>query len=46
MESHLKIAVALLALKDLSNDERKEVFSYFCKECGKDDPYCQCWGDD
>ena len=35
-------------LKDLSDDQRLEVFSGFCKECGCDDPKgrCQCWNDE
>jgi len=30
----------------LSEEQRRELFSMFCKECGSDDPKCQCWNDD
>lgn len=33
-------------LKDLSEDERVEVFSNFCMHCGSDNPSCQCWNDE
>jgi hypothetical protein len=33
-------------LKLLSDEERTEVFSYFCQYCGCDNPKCQCWNDD
>lgn len=34
---------ALLALTD---EQRMEVFSHFCRSCGTDDPRCQCWNDE
>lgn len=33
-------------LRTLSDDDRLEVFSHFCKFCGCDNPKCQCWNDD
>jgi hypothetical protein len=33
-------------LKVLSDDDRLEVFSYFCKYCGCDNPACRCWDDE
>lgn len=33
-------------MKDLTPDQRMEVFSQFCKHCGSDDPKCQCWNDE
>lgn len=37
-------AEAYLAM--LTEEERKEVFSRFCTECGSYDPECQCWNDE
>lgn len=33
-------------LKKLSEEDRLEVFSHFCRFCGSDDPRCQCWNDE
>jgi hypothetical protein len=33
-------------LNKLSDEERLEVFSHFCKYCGCSNPYCQCSNDD
>jgi hypothetical protein len=33
-------------LEDLTDEQRLEVFSHFCKHCGCNDPKCQCWNDD
>lgn len=33
-------------MKYMSEDERLEVFSHFCKECGSENPACQCWNDE
>jgi hypothetical protein len=35
-----------LLLAILSDYERKEIFDYYCTECGSDDPSCQCWNDE
>lgn len=42
---------ALFCLEELTDEERLEVFSYFCKECGRKQPItkdssCQCWNDE
>ena len=34
------------ALMALTEDQRVEVFSNFCRNCGIDDPRCQCWNDE
>jgi len=41
-------SVAIIAnnLFNLSEEERLEVFSYFCKECGTSDLPCYCWRDE
>ena len=33
-------------LDELDGDERLEVFSKYCVECGDKDPRCQCWNDE
>jgi len=33
-------------LKELTDDERMELFGNYCKCCGCDDPSCQCWNDE
>jgi hypothetical protein len=33
-------------MRDLTPDQRMEVFGEFCKHCGWDDPKCQCWNDE
>jgi hypothetical protein len=45
--NHLKDGVnsASERLKELSAEDRMELFSMFCKECGSDDPKCRCWDD-
>ena len=30
----------------MSEDDRLEVFSHFCRHCGRNDKRCQCWNDD
>jgi hypothetical protein len=48
-----KITIPLLTneqLKDcvdlLTDEQRIELFSNYCKECGRKDPHCRCWDDD
>jgi hypothetical protein len=36
----------LKLIECLSDEQRLEVFSHFCKYCGCDNPRCQCWNDD
>lgn len=33
-------------LRELTSDERMELFSDYCKYCGDTDPSCQCWNDE
>ena len=33
-------------LKELSAEQRLEIFGAFCKYCGNEDPGCQCWNDE
>lgn len=39
-------AQAVNTLMSLSQNERLEVFGYFCTKCGSDNPVCQCWNDE
>ena len=41
--AHAATVNALLAMTD---DQRMEVFGFFCRYCGTDDPRCQCWNDE
>jgi hypothetical protein len=45
-ESEKRIAEAITLLKVMTDDERLECFSAFCKFCGSDDPDCVCWNDE
>lgn len=33
-------------LDQMTEEQRLELFDMFCKECGSDDPDCQCWNDE
>lgn len=33
-------------LDKLTDDERLEIFNYYCKVCGNLDPSCACWNDE
>jgi len=33
-------------LKDLSEEDRMQVFVNFCTKCGSDNPRCTCWNDE
>jgi hypothetical protein len=39
-------AHAMEFLKDLTDEERLEIFNKFCKSCGSKNNKCQCWNDD
>jgi hypothetical protein len=41
-----KIDHIIELLNRLSDEERVEVFSKFCRYCGDKNPDCQCWNDD
>ena len=33
-------------LKEMTDDERLELFNKYCKHCGGNNPRCQCWNDE
>ena len=33
-------------LINMTDDQRMEVFSNYCRHCGSDNPACQCWNDE
>lgn len=33
-------------IKNLSDEQRMEIFSDYCRHCGSTDPKCQCWNDE
>ena len=41
-----KIDKIIETLRQLTDDERLEIFDNFCRYCGCDDPKCQCWNDE
>ena len=41
-----KMGVLKSQLDALSDDERTDLFSYYCKACGSKDKNCQCWNDE
>lgn len=41
------VLVSSKALLDaMSDDQRAELFSNYCRSCGCKDPRCQCWNDE
>ena len=46
MDPEDKLAVLDGAIDELSDEERLELFSGYCKHCGTDDPDCNCWRDE
>ena len=38
--------IILERLIDVPAEQRLEIFNCFCKECGSDNPECQCWNDE
>ena len=42
---YLKYQDALKSINQLTDEQRVDVFSKFCKHCGDTDPKCQCWND-
>lgn len=40
------IAIARNAVAELTDEERLDLFTDYCKACGKADPSCQCWNDE
>ena len=45
-DSANRLANLKLELDKLSDDERYELISEYCKYCGSKDSGCQCWNDD
>lgn len=41
-----KMEEILEELHELTESERLEIFAEFCRECGTDNPKCQCWNDE
>ena len=39
-------AIVACPLTNMTDVERMEVMSNYCKYCGRDDPHCQCWNDE
>lgn len=37
---------AIVLLKKMTDEERKEIFNEFCVFCGSTDPRCHCWNDE
>jgi hypothetical protein len=33
-------------LNQLTDEERLDIFSEYCRTCGSKDPRCQCWNDE
>jgi hypothetical protein len=42
----IRINAARAALQALQPGEWGEVMLNFCKDCGANDPRCQCWNDE
>ena len=40
------LTTAKRSLVNLTDEQRMEVFSDYCRYCGCDDPTCRCWDDD
>ena len=40
------LITAKRSLINLTDEQRMEVFSDYCRYCGCDDPTCRCWDDD
>lgn len=46
-EQRERYVAAIAALVEtLTERERVNLFSRYCKECGANDPRCQCWNDE
>jgi len=40
------VFTAVVALLELTEEQRLQAFSLFCTNCGAADPSCQCWNDE
>jgi len=36
----------LAALNSLTDEERLDIITHYCVDCGSINPRCQCWNDD
>lgn len=46
-KKYVKRKLELLGLLDnLTNDQRLDIFYYYCIHCSKKNPNCQCWNDE
>jgi hypothetical protein len=41
-----QIETFLIQLDYLTDDQRLEIISHYCKHCGSKDTNCQCWNDE
>ena len=45
MKATMKLLI-MTALNSLTDEERFEIISEYCDQCGSTDPECKCWDDD
>lgn len=49
-EDVTQISEVVTILQKMDGSSRRDAFSamrgFFCRECGADDPSCQCWNDE
>ena len=36
----------MILLLNMTDEERLDIISCFCRGCGRKDPSCQCWNDE
>lgn len=41
-----ELVKAKITFKNLTDEERVEIMSDYCRSCGSDNPRCQCWNDE
>lgn len=46
MMSTILVYQAKRIFKELTDEERLDVMSGYCKSCGSENPGCQCWNDE
>lgn len=45
MNEPLEVLDVKIFLDELTDEERTQLFSHYCRDCGSKDPKCQCWND-
>ena len=45
-DSEVMVASVLSPMDTLTDDERLQVMARYCRDCGSEDPRCQCWNDE